>query len=295
MARATDTEMRVPGGRGARAQLRSCAAAFTFLTRIPAWRLVAHDPSELAGAAVYFPLVGLAVGAAGAVAFAAALALWPPYIAAIVSVASTVWITGAFHEDALADSFDGFGGGWDRAQILEIMKDSRVGSYGLVASVLTLAIRIAALYAIFHGAVDDTTHGTTLGIAARSTFSAVGSVEVARALIAAHVLARWSSVWLMARHPYVRDDATGARPGTGKPFAGSVTRTRLAVASALALLIVGLVLGRSALPVVAVSVTATLLSGRYFVSRIGGITGDALGAANQCIEVVVYLTLAARV
>jgi adenosylcobinamide-GDP ribazoletransferase len=271
-----------PHSSGWRAQLCACAAAFTFLTRVPAWRLVAHDPSHLPAAATYFPLVGLAVGLAGAVAFAAALALWPAPLAIVVSVAFTVWLTGAFHEDALADALDGFGGGWDREQVLAIMKDSRVGSYALVGVVLAIAAKLAALFAIFNAA---SVHGA---------LTRDGALAVARALVAAHVLGRWSSVFLIARHPYVRADAAEQKPAAGRPFVGAVTRERLLLGSGLALLFAGAALGRSVVLVGAVALLIAWIAGRYFVRRIGGITGDALGAANQLVELGVYLTLAAR-
>src|SRR5262249_29467579 len=129
-----------------RAQLRAFAAAVAFLTRIRPG--VAHDASDLPAAVTYFPVVGLVVGLSGALAFGFAAELWPPALAVIVSVGFTVWLTGAFHEDALADAFDGFGGGWDRAQVLSIMKDSRVGSYALVGVLLVMAAKITALVAI---------------------------------------------------------------------------------------------------------------------------------------------------
>jgi adenosylcobinamide-GDP ribazoletransferase len=260
-----------------RAHLRACAAAFTFLTRIPVHRLVAHDGEDLRHAATYFPLVGLVVGAAGGAVFAAAARVWPTPLAVILSVAATVWMTGAFHEDALADAFDGFGGGWDRAQILAIMKDSRIGSYALVGVALVLGAKLSALMTL-GGAFDDRTRG-------------VG--QVVRALIVGHVLARWSSLPLIWRYPYVRPTDVGERPSAGRPLAGAVTVLQLFAATTFALVVTALTLGRRALPVVAGAVLVTWLAGRYFERRLAGITGDALGAANQMVELSVYLTLAA--
>ncbi len=257
-------------------QLRAFIAALTFLTRIPVAGVVAHDVDDLPAASVYFPVVGLVVGTAGAIVMAIAGALWPTTLAIILSVAFTVWITGAFHEDALADSLDGFGGGWDKAQVLAIMKDSRVGSYALVGVLLVLAAKIAALRAIF------------------DAVSTNGAIEVGRALVAGHVLGRWSSVILIATHDYVRAPAANERAGTGKPFVGGVTTPRLIAATTIALVIVAVALGRAALAVIGIAAAVMWLAGRYFRRRIGGITGDALGAANQMVELAVYLTLAAR-
>jgi adenosylcobinamide-GDP ribazoletransferase len=267
--------------RRAHPQLRACAAAITFLTRIPVG-FIPHDATDLPAAGTYFPLVGLLVGGAGAVAFALAAMLWPPTLAVILSVSFTVWLTGAFHEDALADALDGFGGGWDRAQVLAIMKDSRVGSYALVGVVLVLGAKIAALHGIFDAAPID------------HRLAGAGTLSVGKALVAAHVLGRWSSVALIADHEYVRATGPGDRGGTGRPFAGTVTRTRLAISTAIALLITIAVLERATLAVVVVAGVVVWLAGRYFERRIGGITGDALGAANQLVELAVYLTLAAH-
>ena len=265
-----------------RAQLRAFASAFTFLTRIPAWRVVAHDANDLPGATAYFPVVGLVVGAVGGLVFAGALLFWPPYLATVVSVAFTVWMTGAFHEDALADSIDGFGGGRERARVLEIMKDSRVGSYALVGMLLVLAAKMTALYAIFAAAV------------AQDAPSSAGQIAVGRALVAAHVLGRWSSVVLIARQPYVCVPMPEERPSAGKAFVGAVTPTRLLFACTATFLILATVLEWRAIGVAAIAITAVWLAARYFARRIGGVTGDALGAANQLIELTVYLALAAH-
>jgi adenosylcobinamide-GDP ribazoletransferase len=270
------------GARGARAQLRACAAAFTFLTRIPAGALVAHDVSDLPAAATYFPIVGFVVGGAGAIGFWLFTKLWSPTIAIVLSVAFTVWLTGAFHEDALADALDGFGGGWDRAQVLAIMKDSRIGSYALVGVFLVIAAKLTALRSIFDAAPAH--RGIVSG----------GAIAVGRALIAAHVLGRWSSVALIADHQYVRAPTANEREGAGRPFVGAVTRARLAIATVVALLITVVALGRATLGAAIVAGIVVWLAGRYFERRIGGITGDALGAANQIVELAVYLTLAAR-
>jgi adenosylcobinamide-GDP ribazoletransferase len=243
-----------------------------FLTRLPCPAWVGHDAEYLARSTVWFPAIGAVVGLAGAAAFALASLGLPPLVAAAVSTAATVWLTGAFHEDALADSFDGFGGGWGKDQILAIMKDSRVGSYGVVGLALALAAKLGALAAI--GAPAGLTTGG-------------GAGEAARALVAAHVLGRWSSLPLIWRYAYVRE--TGSK---SKPFAASVTPERLAVGSAAAAVLAALALGARALPAVAAALVVTALAGRYFRRVLGGITGDCLGAANQMVELAVYLVLA---
>lgn len=270
-------------------EVRALAAALTFMTRLPVHRVIAHDLSDLGNAATYFPLVGVCVGAIGASVFVAALLLWTPVIAVLLSIIATVFLTGAFHEDALADSLDGFGGGWTKEQVLAIMKDSRVGSYALIGMVLAVALKIAALHAIWLHDVKDVAVPQSL---AASVFS---SWPVVRALVAAHVLSRWSSVWLIRAHAYVRAEDPDARASAGRPFVNSVTGAKFVIASLFTIAIVGALLGVKGLLVGPVAVVAAFLAGRYFNRRIGGITGDALGAANQVVELCVYLTLATPV
>ena len=186
--------------------------------------------------------------------------LWSQIIALVLSLVATVVVTGALHEDGLADAADGFGGGSTPERVLEIMKDSRVGSYGAVALILVIVTKLASL-------------------------ASLSRIEVAAALVAGHTLARWSSVMLLHRYAYV---------GTkGAAFGGGVTTLRLTIASIIAFTICALALQRRALIVIPVSVAVTAASGVYCRRRIGGITGDCLGAINQLVELATYLVLSA--
>ena len=234
-------------------------AAFTFLTRLPLPGGFI-DAEALARAPVWFPVVGTIVGGAGGLTLIVTGRIWPPLIAAVLSLAATALLTGALHEDGLADAADGFGGGGTREQVLEIMKDSRIGSYGAVALMLVLTGRIGCL-------------------------AAMAPLEGARALIGAHVLARWSSLPLMGLLPYARAQ------GSGKPFAGAVTRPRLLGGTVLAALLVAAALGWRGLTAVLVAGGVTAIAGWYFRRRLGGITGDCLGATNQLVELATYLTV----
>jgi adenosylcobinamide-GDP ribazoletransferase len=251
-----------------RTPLRIALTAVMFLTRIPVPRWVSHEPGDLARSTAYFPIVGIVVGGVGAIVGGLCLLWWNPWIAAIAAVGATVRLTGAFHEDALADACDGFGGGWTIEQVLTIMKDSRIGSYGAIGLILVTIMRIGALGSI-------------------ATFSP--AVFVA-ALIAGHTLGRWSSLPLIAFLPYVSDPDVSK----SKPFAASVTPPRLIVASIVSLLTLGALFGDgvTVATLVAGSILVTLVLGRYFRRRIGGMTGDCLGAANQAVEVTTYLALA---
>jgi adenosylcobinamide-GDP ribazoletransferase len=276
--RAPSTGLRSRGGD----QSRAIVAAFTFLTRIPLLHRIPHDATDLTGAAPYFPLVGLVVGAGGGLVLMAGLRVWSPVLAVIASVAATVLLTGAFHEDALADAFDGFGGGWNAGQVLDIMKDSRVGSYALVGVTLILAAKIAALAAIVMPAPV-------------ASGAIVAGGPAVRALVAGHVLGRWSSVPLIRYNAYVRPQALVERPGLGRPFVSSVTTTQLVAATAIAVILTILALRTRAIAALLACVFVTAFAARYFRQRIGGITGDALGAANQMVELAVYLVAAAGV
>jgi adenosylcobinamide-GDP ribazoletransferase len=119
-----------------------------------------------------------------------------------------------------------------------------------------------------------------------------GAGNEASALVAAHVLGRWSSLPLIYRYEYVREGAAGEARATGKPFAASVTVPRLASGTAIAVAVTAAALGARALPALAAAAAVTALGGRYFRRAIGGITGDCLGAANQMVELATYLVLA---
>jgi len=248
---------------GWRGALRPFLTGVMFLTRIPCPAWVGHDAEYLARSTVWFPFIGALVGIWGGAFYLAGRAGWAaPVIAVLLSTVATVWLTGAFHEDALADACDGFGGGWSKDDILRIMKDSRVGSYGVAGLVLVMGLKVAALSALSPG-------------------------DALRALVAAHVLGRWSSLPLIWGYEYVRETSA-----TGKPFAASVTPARLVLGSVMAALLAGLALGLRAVPAALVVLAVTWLAGRYFRRWIGGITGDCLGAANQVAEMSVYLVLA---
>src|SRR5688572_25313631 len=117
---------------------RNSLLALGFFTRIPVPNLVDFQEADLNHAVKYFPLVGCIVGLIGVVAFYLAMQVFTHPIAVLISMAATIFATGAFHEDGLADSADGLGGGWERAQVLAIMQDSRLGTYGAIALFMVL-------------------------------------------------------------------------------------------------------------------------------------------------------------
>ncbi|MBV8208694.1 MAG: adenosylcobinamide-GDP ribazoletransferase [Burkholderiaceae bacterium] len=247
-------------------------AALRFFTRIPVPSAPdgSYDARQhLEQALPYLPLIGILVGAIGASITALALQLLPPALAVLAGMAATLLATGAFHEDGFADAVDAFGGAMDKTRVLEIMKDPRIGSFGAIAIAMMLLAKFEVL----------------LGILARD-----GIRGLALALIAAHAVSRLAPVFLVCALEYVRDEATSkSAPLTTKlsmPALGAAT----IVGSAPGLLLSG----RMSLPAFAaygLAAVSTALAGRYFYRRIGGYTGDCLGAAQQLCEIAFYCGL----
>lgn len=237
--------------------------AVQFLTRMPLPGL-AYEKGSLARAVKFFPVVGALVGSTAAFFHMLLAPHLPRLIAALLVVIFLVLLTGCLHEDGLADAADGFGGGWDREQVLVILKDSRIGSYGATALMLSLMTRVFLL-------------------------SCLQLDRIAAVLIAAHVLCRWTTLPLS----YFLDPAsndTETSSGQGARIARVTTPTTLIVGTLFSFATVGLLLRARALPAIVGAVLISLLSGIYYRRRIGGVTGDCFGATNQIAEIAVYLT-----
>ncbi|MDO5621338.1 MAG: adenosylcobinamide-GDP ribazoletransferase [Paracoccus sp. (in: a-proteobacteria)] len=231
--------------------------ALVWLTRLPFGRWLPPDAPVLARAAWAFPLVGLVVGGIGAAALTLAQTLeLSPALAGLLAVGAMILTTGALHEDGLADLADGMGGR-DPKQRLEIMRDSRIGSYGVLALIVVTGVRALAV-----------------------------SDAGALALITAAVLSRAAIVVVMVTLPQARTD--GLSQSAGHP-----TRQVVMLACGLAL-VIGAVLTGLVLPVVVLIVAlVTLWMGRLARQRLGGRTGDVLGAVQQCAEAAALIGLAA--
>ncbi len=239
-------------------------AALTFLTRLP-WHWTAAAPApSLAGACWAFPLAGVVVGLIGGFAYVIAAGLGLPALAAaLIAVAATALATGGLHEDGLADTADGFGGGASRDDKLAIMRDSRIGVYGVLALGFSVALRVVALAKIGAG------------------------WHVLGALVAAHALARGFLPTAMRRLDPVRADGLGAQ--AGRP-ARPVVLWAGGIAVVVALLCLGLRPGAAAAIAAALLMTATAWLARQ---QIGGQTGDVLGAIEQTGEIAVLLAAVA--
>jgi adenosylcobinamide-GDP ribazoletransferase len=239
---------------------RDLRAAALFLTRLPLGRMAPRAEVDLAHAAWSFPLVGLLVGLTGAIVYRLAHALGlPPWPAAALTVAATLAATGCLHEDGLADTADGFGGGATRERKLEIMRDSRIGTFGVCALTLSLLLRVGALASL------------------------ASPAAVVMALFAAHGAARASLPAFMYLVPLARTD--GMAHAAGRP-----TREAALIAGVLGALILALFLGL--LPAIAALILLLLvmvLLAWLSLTQIDGQTGDVLGALEQVGEIVVLL------
>ena len=264
--------------------LRHYLLALQFFTRVPvSGRLAAwmgYSPSMLNASAGHFPGVGWLVGAVGAGVMVALMGLLDSgatatsplalLVAACLATAATVWLTGAFHEDGLADTFDGLGGNVQRERALEIMKDSRIGSYGTVTLVLVLLLKV-----------------TLLALLAQH-----GAWPVAAALIGAHVLSRAAPLVVMRALPYVSDPARAK----SKPLAESVSTASLWTGLGWSVPALALIwqahgtIGTIVMALLWLLVLARLLG--MLRRRLQGFTGDTLGATQQLCELAVYLGLA---
>ena len=239
--------------------------AVRFFTRLPVPAWVGHSAEALNQSAKYFPAVGLLIGIIGALIYFAALQLWPQPVAVLLSMAATLYATGAFHEDGLADTVDGIGGGWDKARILEIMKDSRVGSYGVIATVLALLGKFTVLAALDRALVPF-------------------------ALLAGHALSRFFALLSMVMMEYARtDESSKSRSLAVRPTAGNLVLAALFVLTGLYFL------------PFEDSLFGSLLAGMaslWFVRKclrwLGGYTGDTLGATQQLAEFAFYLGVLAK-
>jgi adenosylcobinamide-GDP ribazoletransferase len=247
-------------------EIEAFFAAIRFFTRIPVPAWVGHSQAQLDHAARYFPLVGIIVGAIGAAITEAAAMVLPVSMAILLGMVATILATGAFHEDGLADACDGFGGGWEKLQILTIMKDSRIGSYGAIGIGMVLTIKFNAL-----AEVDALAAPPALVLA----------------LIAGHAASRLAPVLLMRWLDYVREDETAK----SKPLAKSIGNRGLALAAVFALAPCLLLEPVAAACALGGVLLVTLVARRYFLRHIGGYTGDCLGATQQVAEIAFYVGL----
>ena len=264
-----DTE----SGSGPQNWLNDVRISLMFLSRLPV-RALKEEPPSLASAMGAFPLAGLVIGlVAGAVCWLALGVGLPASVAAVATVAFLALLTGGLHEDGLADVADGFGGGHTTERKLAIMKDSRIGAYGMLALVFAVLLKVTALAAILQAGLGF--------FAALALFGGLGAWS--RALCVA----------LMATTPNARGDGVAAHAGAPGP---EVNRTALGLGAALLGLLIWPVFGLWAtLAVFASSCAAFWLVRKLALRHIGGHTGDVAGAVQIVSETVMLMTLAAAI
>ncbi|AXE91575.1 adenosylcobinamide-GDP ribazoletransferase [Paraburkholderia sp. DD10] len=246
------------------AELRYFFTALGYFTRVPVPRWVGYEPHYLNAAARYFPLVGLLVGGSSALVYLAALRVFPAGVAVLLSMAASLLVTGAFHEDGLADCVDAFGGAYTRENVLRIMHDSRIGAFGAIALVIALALKW-------------------------QTLAALPPMRAAGLMIGAHAASRAFAISYLATLDYVRAE------GKAKPVAQRLSAPALLCAALFGLPWLLWPNGpasadwRFAAVTLLVLVALRFAMGRYFVRRLGGYTGDCLGFAQQVFELSIYL------
>ncbi|MFN5333750.1 MAG: adenosylcobinamide-GDP ribazoletransferase [Bacteroidota bacterium] len=232
--------------------------ALMFYTRIPCPPNITHDPDYLNKATRYFPMMGWIVGGMAALVFGLSSYFFNPPICILLSMVASILTTGAFHEDGWADVCDGFGGGWTKEKILEIMKDSRTGAYGSIGMALML---------LFKYIVQTEIQVTQLCVV----------------MIAAHSFSRLCAVGMVATSVYVRenDDAKA------KPLAKTITIREVIPAFIFGVAPLWMI-GKYCLAIIP-PILLTIYMRRYFHKWIGGYTGDCLGAIQQVSELMFYL------
>lgn len=262
---------------GLKYEYRLLLVAIQFLTRIPVPEFTNYQPQWLHQSSRHFPAVGLLVGLLCALVFWLTCMIFTPLVAAVLSTVFSIKLTGAFHEDGLADSCDGLGGGLTRARTLTIMKDSRLGTYGTLGLVSALLIKITLL-------------------------ASMPMTTALVALIIGHSASRLLSISLIAMLPYGGE----IEHAKAKPMAQQLTRLQALIASGW--LVLGGVLVLIMFPetmrqlgiwhwllALMLALIATDYMRRLLRRRLDGYTGDGLGATQQLSEVAIYAGLAATI
>ncbi|WP_139959484.1 adenosylcobinamide-GDP ribazoletransferase [Flavicella sediminum] len=243
-------------------QIHIFFTALMFFTRIPCPKWVNHAPEYLNKSTSYFSLVGIIVGSISAFVYLISGLLFSNEIALLLSMVASVWTTGAFHEDGFADACDGFGGGWTKEKILLIMKDSRLGTYGVVGLFFLLATKFLAL-------------------------NEMPLELTALVIVSGHSVSRFVASVLIFTHPYVRE----TDDSKSKPAANKMSLNALVMSAFFGLLpLVFFQDYKFFLVLIPLAITKIWMAG-FYKKWIGGQTGDCAGALQQLSEVVFYLSL----
>ncbi len=240
-----------------RSEFETFIGAIRFFTRLSVPGSFGYGRLSLERAVRYYPAVGAIVGVIAALFFTVASFFWPKTLAVLVAISAAIYFTGAIHEDGWSDMVDGFGGGWTKEKILEIMRDSCVGSFGATALVMMLMVRFFTLIEI-------------------------DLYQIPAALIAGHALSRLCATYVLAALDYARDD------GKAKVFNNRLGWGELALATVCGLLPLLLLPPQHVIMALLLALAVTVWLARLFKRQIGGYTGDCIGAVQQLSEVAFY-------
>jgi len=245
-----------------RRELNLLLLALGFLTRIPVNMQLDYNAKTLNASSRYFTVIGLLLGLCMSLAYVASSQIFPVSVAVLFVLISNLLLTGCFHQDGLADMADGFGGAFERQRKLDIMKDSRLGTYGSCALIVILAMHYVLLLEL---------------------------EAVVVSILVAQAVSRCLAASIIYNTPYAADpDASKA-----KPLSQAMSDTDLLVLLGCAAAMLLLLPLQVALSIVLVLLLFRYLFKRYIISQIGGYTGDCLGASQQLSETCIYLTLLA--
>jgi len=241
-------------------QLRILFTSVMFYTRIPVPRRTGFSKENLNKATGYFPFVGIMVGAIGGTIYWAAQHILPVSVSVLLCMITTILITGAFHEDAISDFCDGFGGGYSQEQILNIMKDSRIGTYGAIGLIMVLLSRYVLL-------------------------SNIETAKFLAVIIAGNALSRLNAVFVIFSSEYVRNDETSKSKPVGEKH-GIFTLMLAIVFGLIPMIFIPFI---STIIIISALIVTFLVFRCYIIKILGGYTGDVLGAIQQISELVFYL------
>ncbi len=243
-------------------QINRFFIALSFLTRLPSPIKVDFSTEELNRASGYFPLIGWLIGGFAALVLILSHLVFAKSLAVLLCISATILLTGAFHEDGWADFCDAFGGGCSKEKILLIMKDSRIGTYGTVGLILILGLKYASLYEL-------------------------NEAYLAAAMISGHSLSRFMSISFMYDHVYV----TKSQNSKVKHLSTHLTLIQLLLAFASAILPLIFFFDYWVFPALIPLLLIRFYFSHLLTKKIGGYTGDCLGAVQQISELSFYLSL----
>lgn len=238
-------------------------SAIQFLTWLPV-PAQPYEPESLARSVKFFPVVGAIVGGGGALLHYLVAPHLHRMVAAFVVVLYLVCVTGGLHEDGLADAADGFGGGTSREKVLVILRDSRIGSFGGIALVLSLVGRLLLI-------------------------ASLPLQQVSYYLIAASVLSRWTPLPLSYFLSPARIDVAASVEGQGARIARLTSIASLVGGTIFSAVVAGLLLKTQSIAPLLATITISWFTASYYKRRIGGVTGDCFGATIQLTEITIYL------